>query len=179
MGRVSAADKVKAVKKYLMGKESHASIAKEYGVSRSSFQKWLANYQAMGEAGLHHRSGNQRYPESLKREAVADYASGRFTLKEICEKYQIRSRTQLEKWIMLYNGHSKQSQQGCSQGDDAMPRAKKAPTKTKHNASRQKAADQQLLELRAENRVLQRKNEDLEMELALRKKVKELKGGGR
>ena len=179
MGKVSAAEKVMAVKKYLMGKESHASIAKEYGVSRSSFQKWLANYQALGEAGLHHRSGNQRYPESLKREAVADYETGRFALKEICEKYQIRSRTQLEKWILLYNGHSKQSNQGCAQGENAMPRAKTAPTKTRRPEPRQTVVEKQLIELKTENRMLQRKNEDLEMELALRKKVKELKGGGR
>ncbi len=67
MGSVSAADKVVAVKKYLSGKESHASIAKEYNVSRSTFQKWLSNYQAAGESGLQHRNRNQRYPETLKK----------------------------------------------------------------------------------------------------------------
>lgn len=116
MGAVSAAEKVAAVGKYLSGKESHASIAKAYGVSRSTFQKWLSNYQAMGEAGLDHRKGNQRYPESLKKDAVSDYVSGQFGLKMICEKYQIRSRTQLERLVLLYNGHSKQPDQGCNQG---------------------------------------------------------------
>lgn len=171
MGSVSTADKISAVKKYLSGKESHAGIAKEYDVSRSTFQKWLANYHAMGEAGLEHRKGNQRYPETIKKDAVEDYVSGRFQEKEICEKYQIRSRTQLEKWILLYNGDGDQSHHGCSQEEDAMPKAKKS------KQTQQKRSSQQLTELKAENHMLRRKNEDLEMELALRKKVKELKGG--
>lgn len=36
MGAVSMADKVSAVKKYLSGKERRASIAREYGISRST-----------------------------------------------------------------------------------------------------------------------------------------------
>ncbi len=179
MGSVSAADKVVAVKKYLSGKESHASIAKEYNVSRSTFQKWLSNYQAAGEAGLQHRNRNQRYPETLKKDAVSDYVSGQFGLKEVCEKYQIRSRTQLEQWILLYNGHSKQSDQGCDQEDNAMPSTKKKSAKTKQSHPHHNVNDKRLAELKSENRMLRQKNEDLEMELALRKKVKELKGGGR
>ena len=57
-----------------------------------------------GTEGLCHRAGNHHYSKEIKREAVETYLSGRMSEEEICKKYQIRSRTQLEKWISLYNG---------------------------------------------------------------------------
>lgn len=108
---------------------------------------------------------------------MADYISGQFGLKDICEKYQIRSRTQLEKWILLYNGHSKQPDQGCNQEEKAMPKSKKASARTKQSSSRHNVSDKRLAELKTENRMLRQKNEDLEMERTLRKKVRELKEG--
>ena len=57
-----------------------------------------------GTEGLYHRAGNHHYSEEIKREAVEVYLSGRMSEEDICKKYQIRSRTQLEKWVSLYNG---------------------------------------------------------------------------
>ena len=73
-------------------------------MSRSTLQKWLLNYEMFGTEGLCHRAGNHHYSKEIKREAVEAYLSGRMSEEEICKKYQIRSRTQLEKWVSLYNG---------------------------------------------------------------------------
>lgn len=66
--------------------------------------KWLLNYEMFGTEGLCHRAGNHHYSKEIKREAVEVYLSRRMSEEDICKKYQIRSRTQLEKWVSLYNG---------------------------------------------------------------------------
>ena len=96
--------KLSAVKAYLGGNGSLNKIAEKYGVCRSTLQKWLLNYELFGEAGLQHRIQNQHYPEALKRQAVEVYLSGQLNIEAVCKKYQLRSRSQLEGWIVLYNG---------------------------------------------------------------------------
>lgn len=96
--------KLCAVKEYLEGAGSLNKIAKKYGVCRSTLQKWLQNYEMFGESGLKHRVQNQHYSEALKRQAVEAYLSGHLSIETVCKKYQLRSRTQLEQWVMWYNG---------------------------------------------------------------------------
>ena len=104
MNYVSSEIKMIAVKHSLTGTESLNQSAARFGVSRSTLQKWLLNYEMFGTEGLYHRAGNHHYSEEIKREAVEVYLSGRMSEEDICKKYQIRSRTQLEKWVSLYNG---------------------------------------------------------------------------
>jgi len=104
MNYVSSEIKIIAVKHSLAGTESLNQSAARFGVSRSTLQKWLLNYEMFGTEGLCHRAGNHRYSEEIKREAVEVYLSRRMSEEDICKKYQIRSRTQLEKWVSLYNG---------------------------------------------------------------------------
>lgn len=99
---ISSEIKLLAVKHSLRGSESLNHISGRIGVSRSTLQKWILNYELFGTDGLLHRDRNQRCSERLKREAVESYLSGRMSEEAICKKYQIRSRTQLEKWISLY-----------------------------------------------------------------------------
>lgn len=102
---ISYEKKLEAVEKYKRGEESQKSIAREYGVNLAGVQQWIANYEAMGPAGLAavHMSG---YSVERKTAAVEAYLRGEGSLMEICKKYRIRSRTQLRNWIKVYNtGH--------------------------------------------------------------------------
>lgn len=110
--QVEPESKLCAVKEYLEGRTSLNRVAEKYGISRSTLQKWLLNYELFGKDGLTHRTKNQRYSEKTKRLAVAMYLSGHFSINMICKKYQLRSRTQLEKWILLYNGQKEFSSPG-------------------------------------------------------------------
>jgi transposase len=107
MGRkgISYEKKLEAVEKYKRGEGSQESIAREYGVKQSSFQQWIANYEAMGPSGLAIGHTNKRYHKGLKTAAVEAYLRGEGSLMEICKMYSIRSKTQLLDWITLYNGH--------------------------------------------------------------------------
>ena len=100
---ISPEEKDQAVEEYLGGTESLNRTAKKWKVHRSTFQKWLLNYEIFGAEGLYPRAGNQYYSESLKRQAVELYLSGQAS-EEVCKKYRIRSRTQLEQWILWYHG---------------------------------------------------------------------------
>ena len=48
---------------------------------------------------------NNSYSAKLKYRAVEDYLRGEGSLRELCQKYGIRSTRQLRNWIKLYNGH--------------------------------------------------------------------------
>ena len=48
---------------------------------------------------------NKSYLAELKYQAVEDYLRGESSQREICKKYGIRSKCQLQDWIKLYNGH--------------------------------------------------------------------------
>lgn len=102
---VSYDKKIEAVEKYKRGLGSQGSIAREYGVSQASFQQWIANSEAMGPLGLAIGDTNNRYSGELKTAAVEAYLRGEGSQVEICKRYNIRSKKQLQDWIKLYNGH--------------------------------------------------------------------------
>lgn len=107
MGRrgINYGKKLEAVEKYKRGEGSLGSIAREYGVTKASFGQWLANYEAMGPAGLAGVPTNNRYSVELKTAAVEAYLRGEGGQVEICKRYHIRSKTQLRDWITVYTGH--------------------------------------------------------------------------
>jgi transposase len=107
MGRkgINFDKKLEAVERYKRGEGSQDSIAREYGVRKASFRQWIANYEAMGPSGLAAVHSNNRYSMELKVAAVEAYLRGDGSQVEICKRHNIRSRAQLQDWIMLYNGH--------------------------------------------------------------------------
>lgn len=102
--KFTAEEKLKAVHEYLDGTTSQKRLAKAFGTKQTVIQRWIANYQSMGEDAFY-RKGNSYYPAELKYSAVKDYLSGKGSLREICKKYKIKSDTQLQRWILKYNGH--------------------------------------------------------------------------
>ena len=70
--KISAEDKIKAVKLYLDGKKSQGYIASKYGVVKTSVQRWIMKYQSMGESAFYIRQ-NKKYSSELKEQAVYEY----------------------------------------------------------------------------------------------------------
>ena len=102
---VAAEKKVKLVKEYLSGKMSQKTSARLAGVSKSSFQQWVKKYEAEGDQAFYKREEKRRYSPETKQQAVEDYLGGKGSQLEICKKYRIRSKHQLQNWIKVYNGH--------------------------------------------------------------------------
>lgn len=98
-------EKLVAVKEYLEGKKSQIQLAREYNVSKATINQWVSVYKGIGEEGLYTTSKNNGYSEAIKLAAVKDYLNGIGSQLEICRKYKIRSKTQLQRWILKYNSH--------------------------------------------------------------------------
>lgn len=102
--KISAEEKLSAIRLYLDGKASQDKIASTYGIHVTAFCQWLNNYKSMGAAAFI-RKGNQKYSKELKMQAIQDYLSGQGSYFNICKKYGILSTAQLRQWIKKYNSH--------------------------------------------------------------------------
>ena len=104
--KVANEEKLQAVLEYLNENTSQKAVAKKYGVSLASFQTWVRKYEAEGEIGLKPSVTYKKYSKETKYSAVLEYLSGTASQEEICRKYRISSKTQLQRWILWYNGHN-------------------------------------------------------------------------
>ena len=95
---------IKAVERYKNVETSQGAEAKRLGVSQQTFQDWIRKHETFGIDGFEH-TGHRNYPRELKKSAVNAYLSGEGSQAAICKKYGISSRTQLQNWIKMYNGH--------------------------------------------------------------------------
>ena len=101
--KIKPEEKIRIVQECIDGKISQAQAAEEAGVNKESVRTWMAKYHAEGSLAFLKHEGNRVYSPELKRQAVQDYLSGGGSLLEISKKYKIRSKTQLERWIKVYN----------------------------------------------------------------------------
>ncbi len=109
--KISAHEKIFAVQRYLDGLASQRMIAHEFGITQTSVQQWIVNYESMGEDAFLMRD-YKSYSAQLKMNAVKDYLSGEGSQTDICKKYGIRSKSKLQKWIKKYNGHEELKSSG-------------------------------------------------------------------
>ena len=98
--------KIKAVKEYLDGEGSISNIASRYGVTKSSFKRWLAKYKATGVNGFNQKHNNS-YTEEFKINVVRSYLLGEGSYPEVALKYKIPSHSTVIKWVSLYNSHER------------------------------------------------------------------------
>ena len=101
--KADAEVKIQTAKLCLDGKKSQGDAARQAGVSKAVVQEWIKRYEAHGELGLIDLQKNQVYSPETKLSAVTDYLKGVGSLQSIAAKYGLRSKTQLQKWIKMYN----------------------------------------------------------------------------
>lgn len=114
---------IKAVERYKNGETSQGAEAKRLGVSQQTFQDWIRKHETFGIDGFEH-TGHRNYPRELKKSAVNAYLSGEGSQAAICKKYGISSRTQLQNWIKMYNGHRELRPSGGRGSDIYMTKGK-------------------------------------------------------
>ena len=217
--------KLETVLEYINGKISQLQGAKKNGVSIASFQTWIRKYKTEGVEGLQKGTKNKKYSSELKTMAVEDYLTGKESQETICMKYKISSKTQLQQWIMWYNGHKEFKERSSAKGEIYMTKGRKTTQeeraeivafciehnkdygltvetykvsyqqiyawvrkyeeggvdKLKDNRGRTKPVEEmtEVEKLKAEMKILEAKNRQLEIENEFIKKLQELIGGGR
>lgn len=101
--KISAQEKIDAVRLYSKGNISQRQLARSMGVTLTTVQQWIRNYESMGEEAFL-REKYKTYSKELKAQAVQDYLAGKGSLNDICKKYGIRAISKLGKWIKQHNG---------------------------------------------------------------------------
>jgi len=117
--------KVETVLKYINGNISQSQGAKKCNVSLAAFQVWIRKHKAEGEEGLKETKKYKKYSTELKQRAVKDYLLGKASQEEICKQYKISSKTQLQRWIMWYNGHKEFKELSSAKGEIYMTKGRK------------------------------------------------------
>ncbi len=102
---ISIEEKVKIIQEYLNGEVSFSCSVERGRCNKTTFRQWVKQYQAEGAAAFVPHERNRYYPPELKLKAVRDYLAGEGSLREIAGRYKLRSKTQLESWIKVYNAH--------------------------------------------------------------------------
>ena len=163
----SAELKLQAVQDYLAGKGSQKAICKKYGISaHRRLQEWIICYnghkdfkeRSSAERGIYMTKGRKTTQEE-RAQIVAFCIEHGKDYGLTVETYQV-SYQQIYSWVRKYE----------ETGVDGLVdrRGKTKPENELTEAER----------LRQENKILQAKLKDKEMEIALLKKLRELRGGG-
>ncbi|MBU5317318.1 transposase [Clostridium bornimense] len=108
----SAEEKVKYVEEYLKSKNSMSHFSSMLGIALESFRQWIRNYNSIG-AEAFTMEGYKGYSKELKLQSVEAYLSNLYSQDEICAKYKILSKTQLQRWISMYNSHNSLKSSGA------------------------------------------------------------------
>jgi transposase len=104
-GKISADEKVRIVESYLSGKLGCCEAGRQIGVDQRTIVKWASRYKVDGPAGFLPRKHNRTYSKEIKLSAVLEYQAGRGTMLDICEKYGVKDKRQLQSWLKMYNRH--------------------------------------------------------------------------
>ena len=100
--KATPGEKVRIAQLCDSGRLSQGQAAEQMGVSKITIQSWLARYQEQGAVSFARSEGNQSYSPDLKLKAVTGYLSGKGSQLVLAEKYGLRSKTQLQRWIKMY-----------------------------------------------------------------------------
>lgn len=101
--KVTPEGKIQAAKECAEGKYGTSEQARKLGVNESTVREWVKRYQAQGVSAFYDTDTNKVYSEELKAKAVEDYLSGKGSQATIAAKYGLRTKTQLQQWIKMYN----------------------------------------------------------------------------
>ena len=101
--KATADEKIRIAQLYLSGKLSQGEASRQAGVSKTTIQSWISKYEFQGELGFKAQEHNSHYSVELKQAAVREYLNGGGSQQTIAEKYGLRSKHQLTKWIKMYN----------------------------------------------------------------------------
>ena len=166
---LTSEERVAAVQEYLDGKGGYKAIARKYNIGATTMKRMVCRAKTEGIESVAKASPYRHYTNEIKEAAVEDYLNGKGSLTEICIKYKNYTLT-VEKYNIsyqqIYSWVRKYEINGVEGLIDHRGKSKKQEDLTE--------ADR----LRMENKILQAKLKDQEMEIKLLKKLRELRGGG-
>ncbi|MFA9397236.1 MAG: transposase, partial [Clostridiaceae bacterium] len=101
-------EKIKACTDYLSGFKSASKIAIELNMGKHGqgvVRGWAKKYKTYGASVFIYKTRNNYYSQEFKERVVKEYLNGTSSPNELIIKYNIPSRTTLDRWIKMYNNH--------------------------------------------------------------------------
>jgi len=166
MAKLSAEEKIQAVKMYLEGIESQDTVAKRLGVTKSILQTWIRQYQHHGEASF--KKGYTAYSADYKLRVLNYIFEHGTSIREAAAIFNIPTHSLLSRWKKELE----------TQGVDALNSKKKgrpSMKKEKHPAPVEgsvEALQAEVERLRMENAYLKKLNALVQSKEKLRSKTK-------
>jgi transposase len=105
MGKYSAQEKFEIITAYENRKISVTDFCKQHQISSRTLNDWIYQFHTYGTEWLQGSGEWRRYSKKVKTAAVNDFLSGQYSQVEIVRKYEISSRSVLQRWIRIYNDH--------------------------------------------------------------------------
>ena len=97
--------KIEVAEKYLSGKGSYRSIAKEYDVSEQIVRNWTKKYQKHGIKVFNAYNGNAHYTKEFKQMCVEAVLNGEGSINDMVIKFNIPDTRVLRRGVKKYNAH--------------------------------------------------------------------------
>lgn len=164
--KYSAEIKVQAVEEYLSGEGSQREICRKYGIAaHKTLQEWIMCYNGHKDFRRRANVKGEIYMTKGRKTTQEERAQIVAFCIEHGKNYGLTVETYQVSYQQIYSWVRKYEDQGVNGLVDRRGRSK--PTEELSEAER----------LRQENRILQAKLKDKEMEIALLKKLRELRGG--
>jgi transposase len=92
------------IREYVKGHISQQEAIRRAGVVSDTIVGWARTYRNEGITGFVTEK-NKVYSSELKQQAVRAYLADEGSQDDVCERYGIRSRKSLRRWIKAYNAH--------------------------------------------------------------------------
>ena len=96
-------ERIAAVQDVLNGNGGCKQIAPKYGINHETLRAYVRIAKTEGIDAVKESGSNRKYSVETKLQAVKEYLSLKSSLNEICAKYKIRSKINLQRWISCYN----------------------------------------------------------------------------
>ena len=162
MAKYSYELKKKIVDAYLNGKGGYRYLSSIYGPNRSDIQKWVANYQALGDKGLFRSRQHGKYSFEKKLSVVEFYLSSEISYRELAIQEGITNSSMIVAWVSRFRSAGPEALRPHKKGrkktlDKNKTKNQKQEIKEKvvdTSAEHVKELEEELLKLRIENAFL-------------------------
>ena len=102
--KIETEEQIQIITEYVRGHISQREAMRRAGVVSDTIVVWAHTYRNEGTAGFITKK-DKVYSSELKQQAVKAYLAGDGSQNDVCERYGIRSRKSLRRWIKAYNAH--------------------------------------------------------------------------
>ena len=96
--------KLDAVRAYRKGSGGLLATARDQGVNVASLRKWVAGYNALGEAGVVTKE-RKRYDPEFKLEVLRRMSKESLSCSQAAALFNVRRLNQVADWWRLYSAH--------------------------------------------------------------------------